>query len=635
MANRALLLCGDEKAVLAITQILDELEISFEHSSEPPFALKRLANRHFDLLIVDCDNVQNATQVFNSARSSNLNKASIAIAIVEGKAGVPIAFRLGASLVLTKPVSLEQARNTLRTGVGMTRKDAPEAKAPASVVPATPSVPAASTPAPVMPTPAAPTPAAPALTPQSPASTPVEKAPITATATAFSPAAASAPIAPKAPDIVSKTKEAEAPKIEKPIPAPAPVNAKPVPARPVPVDSKSTDEYKPALTNFTDEEPATSHPAPGLAKAAAASGKATVETSKFDSVFAGPVPAAGAEKTKIGSAKSATSEDASKKDEKTAPILRIEDPLADDDSVLDPIRDNGVPSFGTMSHQSFAGLETQGSKEKGMLVAGLVLLLFGAGGYAAWLTQPAFRDILTFEYHEIVGKIAEWRGHPQVKEVAAAAKPLPIPPAPPAPTPVPEPSQQIASTTPEDPSALQSPTAGTTTDVNSSLNLPSANANSSPTPSESPAQVSKATTASTPQKGASLQSAKQDTTAGHASATPAVVPAAANVPPSTAKKSSANDLIEVPEDFADDQIVHRVHPTYPKQARAKKLHGTVVLQAVVNKQGKVDSLQLVSGDAQLAQAAAEAVKQWRYKPYSRNGEPVDFQTRVTVDFKMP
>ncbi len=100
-----------------------------------------------------------------------------------------------------------------------------------------------------------------------------------------------------------------------------------------------------------------------------------------------------------------------------------------------------------------------------------------------------------------------------------------------------------------------------------------------------------------------------------------------------AGKSTASDLIEVPEDFADDQVVHRVRPVYPKQARAKKLHGTVVLQAVISKQGKVDSLQLVSGDPQLAQAAAEAVKQWRYKPYSHNGEPTDFQTRVTVDIK--
>src|ERR1700740_534323 len=145
MATRAFLLCGDEKAVHAVTQILDELEVSFEHSSEPAFSLKRLATQRFDLLIVDCDNVQNATQVFNSARASSLNKASIAIAIVEGKAGVPNCFRLGAGLVLTKPVALEQVRNTLRTGIGMTRKEAQEVKAPAaSTVSALPPATAAS-----------------------------------------------------------------------------------------------------------------------------------------------------------------------------------------------------------------------------------------------------------------------------------------------------------------------------------------------------------------------------------------------------------------------------------------------------------------------------------------------------------
>src|SRR6201998_998428 len=126
MATRAFLLCGDEKAVQAVTQILDELDVSFEHSSEPAFSLKRLAAQRFDLLIVDCDNAQNATQVFNSARASNLHKNSIAVAIVEGKRGWPNASRLGAILVLTKPVSLEQARNTLRTGIGMTKKDAVE-----------------------------------------------------------------------------------------------------------------------------------------------------------------------------------------------------------------------------------------------------------------------------------------------------------------------------------------------------------------------------------------------------------------------------------------------------------------------------------------------------------------------------
>src|SRR5262249_3609856 len=159
MSTRAFLLCSDEKAVHAVTQILDELDVSFEHSGEPPFALKRLATQRFDLLIVDCDNAQNATQVFNSARASNLNKNSIAVAIVEGKAGVPNAFRLGASLVLTKPVSLEQARNTLRTGIGMTKKDATEAK-PAAVPAVTPT-PTTLTPAPLTSAPSTPAAAAP------------------------------------------------------------------------------------------------------------------------------------------------------------------------------------------------------------------------------------------------------------------------------------------------------------------------------------------------------------------------------------------------------------------------------------------------------------------------------------------
>src|ERR1700751_4779939 len=119
MSTRAFLLCSDEKAVHAVAQILDELEVSFEHSGEPPFALKRLAEQRFDLLIVDCDNAQNATQVVNSGRASSVNKDSAAVANVEVNPGEPNVSLLGAIFVLTKPVSLEQARNTLRTGVGM------------------------------------------------------------------------------------------------------------------------------------------------------------------------------------------------------------------------------------------------------------------------------------------------------------------------------------------------------------------------------------------------------------------------------------------------------------------------------------------------------------------------------------
>ena len=108
-----------------------------------------------------------------------------------------------------------------------------------------------------------------------------------------------------------------------------------------------------------------------------------------------------------------------------------------------------------------------------------------------------------------------------------------------------------------------------------------------------------------------------------------------SLPATPVAKSPGSELLEVPEDFADDQIVRRVHPTYPKQARVRKLQGTVVLEAIVNRKGSVDSLQLVSGDSLLAQAAADAVKQWKYKPYFHNGEPSEFQTRITIDFKLP
>jgi protein TonB len=134
-------------------------------------------------------------------------------------------------------------------------------------------------------------------------------------------------------------------------------------------------------------------------------------------------------------------------------------------------------------------------------------------------------------------------------------------------------------------------------------------------------------------KQASVQTAKQETTGNHAAANPTLVPT--SLPATPVAKAPSNELLEVPEDFADDQIVRRVHPNYPKQARARKVQGTVVLEAIVNKKGTVDSLQLVSGDSLLAQAAADAVKQWKYKPYFHNGDPTEFQTRITIDFKLP
>jgi protein TonB len=81
------------------------------------------------------------------------------------------------------------------------------------------------------------------------------------------------------------------------------------------------------------------------------------------------------------------------------------------------------------------------------------------------------------------------------------------------------------------------------------------------------------------------------------------------------------------------QVVSRpVEPAYPVLAKQMKVQGSVVLQALIGKDGLIQSLQVMSGPAILSAAAREAVKQWRFKPYYQNGAPVDTEARITVNF---
>ena len=132
MPTRVLLLCAEEKAIEAISQVLNELEIGFEHFSDVSLAVKRLSGQPYDAVVVDCDDEKSASQIFNTIKNSSTNQGAITIAIVDGKGGLPNAFRLGASLVLTKPVSLEQARGTIRNAIAMRRKTTPEIKSMAA-----------------------------------------------------------------------------------------------------------------------------------------------------------------------------------------------------------------------------------------------------------------------------------------------------------------------------------------------------------------------------------------------------------------------------------------------------------------------------------------------------------------------
>lgn len=83
------------------------------------------------------------------------------------------------------------------------------------------------------------------------------------------------------------------------------------------------------------------------------------------------------------------------------------------------------------------------------------------------------------------------------------------------------------------------------------------------------------------------------------------------------------------------RIVVKIAPAYPRIARQARIQGTVTLQVQINKTGDVESMQLISGHPMLAPAAIDAVKQWKYDPYLVNGEAVDVETRVTVNFSLP
>jgi TonB family protein len=81
-------------------------------------------------------------------------------------------------------------------------------------------------------------------------------------------------------------------------------------------------------------------------------------------------------------------------------------------------------------------------------------------------------------------------------------------------------------------------------------------------------------------------------------------------------------------------LAYRVQPVYPPEARREGIQGTVVLRAVISKEGLIEGLQLVSGPKELAPAAIDAVKQWRYRPYLVMGNPVQVDTEIQVNFQL-
>lgn len=104
--------------------------------------------------------------------------------------------------------------------------------------------------------------------------------------------------------------------------------------------------------------------------------------------------------------------------------------------------------------------------------------------------------------------------------------------------------------------------------------------------------------------------------------------------PVTVVHPPAPASIRLPSRLVESTIIYKTIPQYPAIAKAARIEGTVELQAIISKTGTIENLRVASGPPMLQQAAVDAVKTWRYRPYLLNGQPIEVETTVDVIFKL-
>jgi protein TonB len=612
MGYQALLFCPDDKTARTVTQVLSELEFNVEACIEPFAAVKKLMGQHFDAVVVDCDNEQNATLLFKSARNSTSNQTSLAVAVVEGQAGVAKAFRIGANLVLTKPINIEQAKGTLRVARGLLRKSDPTKPGSATAtggfaVPTPP--PAAPTPAA---TPAPPKPAVPRPPLGGKAAAPVAPKPVVPTATA----------APR-----------PQPPVQKPV-APAPPAAWPAAAaasaKAVPV----TENDIPAAP--AAEKPAAPAAPPPLYSAAVATSAPRVAPPAPPTIeFKPPVLSTPSAPMTSGaaSAPAPAREPAPPKIEQKPHVAEnlFEKPA--EVAVSEPSAYVGsAPSF-TFGGATAEG-ESGGGSKKAMIGIAAALLIV-AGGYFGW---SHFKGTTSSTPQPVATSA------PVSAPVTtpAAPKPTAAQPAMAAITPAPVPQSDItlrSSNSSADENEARTGSDGSPAATkpvrNSSAPAKSVVADKSDVAekSETPALIvkgGKAPVAGT--KPAPTPDAPAPSVIGMGAPAAAPLP---NLETTDVALKPVLQTLSVSQGVSQGLLYKKIAPSYPQNALRMHIEGKVELLATISKEGNITHVKVLSGDSQLARAANDAVKQWKYKPYLLNGEPVEIQTQVTVNFKLP
>jgi len=567
MGYQALLFCPDEKTARTVTQVLSELDFIVTPCTEPFAAVKKLMGEHFDAVVVDCDNEQNATLLFKSARNTTNNQSSLAVAVVEGQAGVAKAFRIGANLVLTKPINVEQAKGTLRVARGLLRKN--EAAKPAAAASANPAAPA-------------PQPSTQATISSLDAA---RHAAITRATPSASPAKSQGAVASASTNLSENRTE--------------------------PSESATEKILSPGTTKLP--APQTQVPEIGSSSASA---KAEIAASRAGfGMNAGSAPAP----ARDPKASVSTEDKLSTVPSQPETIGKVSDydikPQAERESAPAPMFTFG----GTIGSET----EPSGGGKKKLLLAMAAVVLIAAGAFAAWTHWGRPNDSTPAPDH-----VAE----------SPVKTPVPVPQASPSQAPL---VKSPAANTPTAASAegedVEAHPSKLTAATDSSKPSPSSvAANKAPATKEDaePIVIKNNLPRPTPKLLATPEAPAPPSMAGIAPAgngggLPNLMDSQSQAP------TPVLQTLTVSQGVSQGLLVKKVQPKYPPNALRLRVEGGVQLLATISKNGDISAVKILTGDPQLSHAAVDAVRQWKYKPYLLNGEPVEIQTQITVNFKLP
>ena len=590
MGYQALLFCPDEKTARTVTQVLSELDFNVESCTEPFGAVKKLMGQHFDAVVVDCDNEQNATLLFKSARNSTSNQGSLAVAVVEGQAGVAKAFRIGANLVLTKPINIEQAKGTLRVARGLLRKGEP-LKPVAGAMATSPATTVAANPAPA--------------------------------------ARAEAPAVPAVPTAPASIKS----DFDSVRPAPAPV-----------ATAKAAEQDE-DLLDIGGKDSVAAPPAP--APVAPPANKFITPAPQADkfmaAALASPTPVARAASNTAAFGKGAASAPAparERQDSRVADTL-FERPVAATDAPLKTAGAGHSESSGFVGSAptfSFGGAnlpaESSGAGKKLLIgVAAAVILV--AAAYVGWSH---------FQRRAPGSEAVQTESTAAPETTSQISKPSATPHQPAVPAAKPSASLPSSQNGPITAKSHASANTNSASDEAGSPSAPSSTKNSSSASSDVNKTADADETAAAPivvkagkspvvHSKAGVVEAPEPSIIGIATGATAPPPDLGSGP-EIAPKPMLQSL-NVSQGVSRGLLFKKVQPVYPRSALSMRIEGSVELMATISKTGDITRVQVLSGDSQLSKAATDAVKQWKYKPYLLNGEPVEIQTQVTINFKLP